>query len=89
MSYIYVTILLEIHYLQNIHVYNDDDCYMNVSQYRLQFAYYFFYQQTPLHIAAREGYVHTVRYLLDRQADKCIQDKETVSIYGNYTTNAV
>jgi len=23
-------------------MFNDDDCYMNVSQYRLQFAYFFF-----------------------------------------------
>ena len=54
---------------------------MNVGQYRLQFTVVFFlYQQTALHVAAREGYVHTVRYLL-KHADKSIKDNDGVSIW--------
>jgi len=38
------------------------------------------YQQTPLHIVAKEGYEHTVRYLCESGADITLKDKDGVSI---------
>ena len=37
------------------------------------------YQRTPLHIAAREGHVDIVRYLVDKDADPNIKDEDGVS----------
>lgn len=39
------------------------------------------YQCTPLHIAAREGYVGIVRWLVGKGADIKIQDSDGVSTY--------
>lgn len=36
--------------------------------------FYYYYQQTPLHIAAKEGHDHTVKYLVDKGADIHIKD---------------
>ena len=40
----------------------------------------FLYQQTPLHIAARQGYVKTVECLVEKGADISIKDNNGVSI---------
>ena len=42
----------------------------------------FFYQRTPLHIAAEEGFKHTVDSLVKKGANIKIKDKEGVSATG-------
>ena len=37
------------------------------------------YQRTPLHSAAAEGYLNTVKYLLEKKSDIDIEDKYKVS----------
>lgn len=39
-----------------------------------------FYQQTPLHIAAREGHDYTVECLVKKGADISFKDKDGVSV---------
>ena len=41
--------------------------------------FYYYYQQTPLHIAAKKGRDHTVKYLVDKEADIHIKDKNGVN----------
>ena len=41
--------------------------------------FHFFTQQTPLHIAVREGKGYTVKSLVEKQADVNIQDIKGVS----------
>ena len=41
----------------------------------------FFYQRTPLHIAAGEGHDSTVKYLVENKADVNSQDNTGVSIW--------
>ena len=38
-----------------------------------------FFQETPLHIVAKEGYEHTVRYLCKYGADTTLKDNNGVS----------
>ena len=38
------------------------------------------YQRTPLHVAAKEGYVYTVEGLIKRRADINIRDHAGVSV---------
>ena len=42
--------------------------------------FYSFYQRTPLHIAVKEGYEHTVKSLVEKGADVNIPDNKGVSI---------
>ena len=59
----------------------------NKGQFQVQFAiFYLFslYQQTPLHLAAREGYVHAVRYLVQKHDDMHIKDCDGVSMRLHY-----
>ena len=39
------------------------------------------YQQTPLHVAAREGHEHTMKAFLGKTSDVDIKDKDGVSVY--------
>ena len=41
-----------------------------------------FYQRTPLHIAAIEGYSHTVESFVKKGANINIKDKKGVSVTG-------
>ena len=41
----------------------------------------FLYQQTPMHVAAREGHEYTVKALLKKTPNVDIQDKDGVSVY--------
>ena len=41
------------------------------------------YQRTPMYIAAKEGYYHTVRYLVEKGADANIADDAGVSMWKN------
>ena len=40
---------------------------------------FIFFQETPLHMAAKEGYEHTVRYLCKYGADTTLKDNDGVS----------
>ena len=41
-----------------------------------------FYQRAPLHLAAKEGYSHTVECLVKKGANINIKDKKGVSVTG-------
>ena len=49
----------------------------------------FLHQQTPLHIAARKGYVKTVECLVDLGADISIKDSKEVSMCDHTTKDRV
>ena len=49
----------------------------------VQFLFVFFYQDTPLYMAADRGHVDTLRCLIDKGADTSIGDRNGVSESGS------
>ena len=75
-------------HIRNLVLNNYYDCFTSLckcyiySQFQNYIAatLFFLYQQTPLHVAAREGHDYTAKCLFKKGADISIKDKDGVSV---------
>ena len=62
--------------------------HLGVSWFLAYLVVFFFYQITPLHVAAERGHPRMVEYLVNKGANKDIQDKKGV-IMCDYSNHSV
>ena len=56
---------------------------MKLGRGECYFLHFFFQQNTPLHLVAKEGYLDVVRYIVDKGADVNVRNHCGVSAYNH------